>query len=188
MRHPGYFVLALLGIVTALLIVGQRVIKIEQLPIQSLTQQVEPRSREMEVAEPAPVEAIQARVIDGDTIAIGDERIRLFGIDAPEHDQVCSQAGRPVRCGDEATSQLRALIGSKRVTCEGRNRDRYGRLIATCSVDGNDVGRQMIASGWAVAFRRYSEEYVPEEDAARTARRGLWRGGFQRPIEWRAEH
>lgn len=178
MRHPGYIVLALLGLAVVLLIVGQRLMRTKEPEIQAFAEEVETH----------PMSGEEVRVIDGDTIAIGDERIRLFGIDAPEDSQTCSQDGRSVRCGDEATAYLQALIGRRQVNCEGEDRDRYGRLIAVCSIDGNDIGRQMVRSGWAVAFREYSDEYVSDENAARSERRGLWQGGFQLPSEWRSEH
>lgn len=177
MRNPGYIVLALLGIAIVLLVGGQRMMRTEQPEIQKLAELTE--------APTAPTNEV--RVIDGDTIAIGKERIRLFGIDAPENNQTCSHEGRPVRCGQEATDYLQSLIGSAQVACEGEERDRYGRLIAVCSVGGTDLGQQMVSSGWAVAFREYSDHYVSVENAARMAKRGLWQRQFELPSEWRAK-
>lgn len=129
-----------------------------------------------------------ARIVDGDTIALGDQRIRLFGIDAPEHDQICSMAGKAYRCGNEATAELTTLMQGRQPSCEPKDHDRYGRLVAVCFVDGKDIGQEMVESGWAVAFRKYSEDYVTDEAEARTAHRGLWQGVFQLPNEWRALH
>ena len=83
----------------------------------------------------------QPRVIDGDTIDIGDERIRLEGIDTPERGQRCRDAaGREYHCGKAATEALRALIGSGTVRCEIEGRGKYGRAIGICfTADGTDI-------------------------------------------------
>ena len=132
--------------------------------------------------------SLTVRVIDGDTIEVDGERIRLSGIDAPEDDQVCGIHGANFSCGDAATSKLQELIGQRQVQCVGDDRDRYGRLIAICSVDGRDVGQEMVRSGWAVAFTKYSDKYVQEESEAQRAGRGLWQSTFQSPEQWRKEH
>lgn len=61
----------------------------------------------------------------------------------------------------------------------------FERIVSVCCVRGRDVGAWLVSEGWALAYRRYSTDYVDEEDAARTARRGLWRGEFIPPWEWR---
>lgn len=178
MRQTGFIVLSLLGGATVLFVVGQDESRIGGASTQSLPGRIEEHS----------LDSAALRVIDGDTLAVRDERIRLFGIDAPEGDQICSRDGRPVQCGEEATAQLQALVANRQVFCKGVERDRYGRLVATCSVEGRDIGRHMVASGWAVAFSRYSGDYLPDENAARAAGFGLWQGDFQRPEKWRKEH
>ncbi|MFQ3622523.1 MAG: thermonuclease family protein, partial [Acetobacteraceae bacterium] len=127
-----------------------------------------------------------ATVHDGDTIIIGDRRLRLHGIDAPEGDQTCQRDRRTWRCGDEATDALRGLLGSRQVVCSEIEEDRYRRPVVRCLVDGTDVNAWMVRQGWAVAFRRYALDYVGDEEAARQARRGLWSGSFVLPEEWRA--
>jgi endonuclease YncB( thermonuclease family) len=130
----------------------------------------------------------QARVIDGDTIDIAGQRIRLHGIDTPEAQQFCEAGGKSWRCGQDATFALANLIGRTWVTCVERDKDRYGRIIAVCKVGGpkgQDLGAYMVAEGWATAYRRYSKDYVANEDAARAAGLGLWRGKFIAPWEWR---
>ena len=126
-----------------------------------------------------------ARVVDGDTIWIGDTKIRLHGIDAPEAKQLCYRDNQPWRCGEDATEALRRLIGNNPVRCEDHGSDRYGRTIATCYVRGEDIEAWMVLNGWALAYRRYSTEYVVQEQAAQAARVGLWRGDFVPPWEWR---
>ena len=126
------------------------------------------------------------RVIDGDTIEIAGERIRLHGIDAPESKQTCiDKDGKEWRCGQEATLALSTIIGEHTITCRGDERGKYGRLIAVCNVGLLKINAMMVARGWALAYRRYSDEYVLEEDDARLHKRGLWRGEFVPPWEWR---
>lgn len=130
-----------------------------------------------------------ASVIDGDTLEIHGERIRLFGIDACESRQLCEDAsGQPYRCGQQAALALAGRIGSRTVRCEGKTKDRYGRLVAICYLGSEDLDAWMVAQGLALAFRKYSTLYVPQEDAARVAKRGLWAGSFDAPWEWRKEH
>ena len=74
------------------------------------------------------------------------------------------------------------------MACERRDTDRYGRMVAVCRAGTVDIGEQMVAEGWAVAFVRYSAAYVGQEAEARQARRGLWAGRFRMPREWRASH
>jgi len=115
-----------------------------------------------------------ALVHDGDSLRIGGERIRLHAMDAPELGQRCSPApGRTADCGALARQALERLIAGRTVTCIGRNRDRYERLVATCSVAGTDLGSWMVAEGYAVAYRRFGLDHVASEETARTARRGL---------------
>ncbi len=126
------------------------------------------------------------RVIDGDTIEIAGERIRLHGIDAPETKQTCKDDdGKEWRCGQDATFALANMIGNHWITCKGDERGKYGRLIAVCYAGPHDLNAKMVRQGWALAYRRYSKEYVPWEDDARLHKRGLWRGEFVPPWEWR---
>lgn len=137
-------------------------------------------------AVPAYAEIIgQARVLDGDTIEIANTRIRLWGIDAPEGRQTCQDERGPYLCGDEATEALKSLLGPSPVACEAKDRDRYGRTVARCFVNGQDIGAWMVRQGHALAFRRYSLEYVEDEKAAEAAKAGMWRGQFQAPWDYR---
>ena len=122
-----------------------------------------------------------ARVIDGDTIEVAGERIRLHGIDAPEMDQICEWPDSTIACGAIAKAELADAIAGAEVRCEERDRDRYGRIVAVCHASGHDIGRAMVDAGWALAYRRFSTEYVTTEDRAREARRGMWGGETQRP-------
>lgn len=114
------------------------------------------------------------RIIDGDTLDVAGARYRIAWIDAPERSQTCTRAGQLVELGRESTTALDRLIGGAPVTCSASSRDPYGRWVGVCTVDGVDVGAAQVLSGHAIAFRRYSEAYVPHESAAREAGRGLW--------------
>jgi endonuclease YncB( thermonuclease family) len=125
-------------------------------------------------------------VIDGDTIAIGSERLRLEGIDAPEMSQSCTRGGRDYRCGDSARDALRRILGRGMVSCDALGRDVFNRQLVVChGEDGRDLGAAMVAAGWAVAFTRYSDRYVAEERSARAQRLGLWEGEFETPSDYR---
>lgn len=127
-----------------------------------------------------------ASVVDGDTIVVHGEHIRLHGIDAPESAQRCRRTnGERWRCGQQAALALSDRIGRHPVACDGRGQDRYGRTIAVCSVSGVDLNRWLVAEGWAVAYRRYSLDYVDAEFEARTQGVGIWSGSFDMPWDYR---
>ena len=129
-----------------------------------------------------------ASVIDGDTIEIHGQRVRLFGVDAPEGSQHCARPnGQRWRCGQQASFALADRIGRATVRCEPRDVDRYGRIVAICFKGTEDLNRWMVANGWAVAFRRFSLDYVADEDTARQKRIYIWSGEFDMPWDWRAQ-
>ena len=130
----------------------------------------------------------QAHVIDGDTLELANPRtrVRLHGIDAPEAHQRCQDGrGTTYRCGAMASEHLRTLIAADKIACQAGRKDRYGRVIARCTARGADLGEAMVEAGWAVAYRRYTQKYVPAETRARAQRRGLWSGRFVPPEKWR---
>jgi endonuclease YncB( thermonuclease family) len=130
-----------------------------------------------------------ASVIDGDTIEIHGQRIRLFGIDAPESSQLCVRpTGERWRCGQQASFALADRIGRAAVTCQPRDLDRYNRVVAVCFRGNEDLNRWMVSNGWAVAFRRYSLDYVASETSARRSQINIWSGEFDMPWNWRAQH
>jgi endonuclease YncB( thermonuclease family) len=128
-----------------------------------------------------------ASVIDGDTIEIHGRRVRLHGIDAPESRQECRRPnGTKWRCGQQAALALDKHIGRSSIRCQPRGRDRYRRIIAVCFRGDEDLNRWMVANGWAVAYRRFSRDYVAAEQGARRAKVGIWSGTFVMPWDWRA--
>ena len=126
-----------------------------------------------------------ALVSDGDTITISGMKVRFNGIDTPERDQICRKAGVTWQCGYEATETLRGWLDTKEVRCLGDTKDRYGRLIADCFVDGYNLNARLVYEGLALAYRKYSKKYVSQEDKARATNRGLWAGEFIAPWDWR---
>ena len=126
------------------------------------------------------------RIVDGDTMWIGPTKIRLYGIDAPEGKQTCKKADTSeYRCGEMATFALAEIIETNWITCKGEMVDRYKRRISVCYVGPYDINAEMVKRGWAVAYRRYSKDYIDEEEAAKNHRVGMWQGEFMKPWEWR---
>ena len=125
------------------------------------------------------------RVIDGDTIDLDGTRIRLHGIDAPERKQPCYRNGIMWLCGQEATKHLKDFLRDRTVRCDIRGKDRYGRSIGVCFAGNVNINRYMVVSGFAMAYWRYSHDYVEWEIEARRAKRGIWSGRFTPPWDWR---
>ena len=129
------------------------------------------------------------KIREGDQITIGNTRIRLGGIDAPAADQLClNTKGERWTCGVAARDELIKHAGNKSWTCRTRNTDRRGRTVARCEVDGEDIQKWMVASGWALAFVRISRDYEPDEKIAREAKAGMWQGAFIAPWDWRVRN
>jgi endonuclease YncB( thermonuclease family) len=128
-----------------------------------------------------------AQAGDGDSLTIGSERMRLFGIDAPEFDQSCRGPSGTYACGKHSADQLSSLVTGRTIRCVPVAKDQYDRTLARCYLQGTEINRVMVASGYAIAYRRYSLDYVSAEETARRNKRGLWIGTFQNPAEYRGE-
>lgn len=136
-----------------------------------------------------------ARIVDGDTLEImnghKEPRIRLYGIDAPELHQTCKASGQVVRCGLEARDALIEMTNGQTIGCEPKDWDKYGRVVAVCYLNPTepakrqDINAALVSQGWAVAYRKYSLNYVPQENEAKAATRGLWAEAFEMPEDWR---
>ena len=130
-----------------------------------------------------PPVATQVRVIDADTVDIDGTRHRLFGIDAPEASQTCRAWGRTWDCGAAATEALMSRAAG--MGCTGSDTDRFGRVLGVCSSGGDDLNAWLVANGWALAYRQFADDYVSEEEQARSNKRGIHRGEFIEPWSWR---
>lgn len=131
----------------------------------------------------------QPHIVDGDTLAIGRTKIRLVGIDAPERGQPCASTGEGAKqdCGKMAAGALRTLAGLGHVVCYEEGKDRYKRFLATCWAGEKNLNREMVRTGFAFAYRKYSSAFAKEEAEARSRSLGIWRWAVQPPWEWRRE-
>lgn len=126
------------------------------------------------------------KVVDGDSLELDGERIRMQGIDAPEYKQSCrDENGGEYRCGLEALSYLKELIGTQKVDCRCEDKpDRYKRKLCECFVGNTNLNREMVRNGWAVAYRY--EKFKKDEKYAKKHKLGIWQGKFMRPALWRS--
>ena len=139
-------------------------------------------------AEAADISGVP-KIREGDQIQIGSTRIRLSGIDAPPVDQLClNNASERWSCGVAARDELIKHVENKSWTCHVRQTDRRGRLVARCDVDGEDIQKWLVRSGWALSYVRVSHDYDEDEKAARDARAGMWQGAFIAPWDWRVRN
>jgi endonuclease YncB( thermonuclease family) len=125
----------------------------------------------------------QASVVDGDTLEIHGNRIRLWGIDAPESSQLCrGEDSLQYRCGAQAANALDAFIGQRPINCSPLNLDPYGRTVATCSVSGADLGEWLVRKGLALDWPQYSKgRYGSAQRDAERAGQGIWKGSYVEP-------
>jgi len=136
----------------------------------------------------------KAKVVDGDTITINRTKIRFSGIDAPEsyyygQTQYCQRPnGKIWACGKKATSKLKELINGQTVQCTDEGKDKYDRTLSICFANGVDLQSEMVRSGMAVAYLKYSRRYENEMVEAMTQRVGMWSGNFLDPEDWRREN
>ena len=151
------------------------------------------------IISPAYSETIsgKALVIDGDTIKIDSNKIRLFGIDAPEKKQKCQKPWLSIsfltfnnnyQCGVISTNKLKSKVNNKFIMCKSNNKDRYNRFIAECYKDKTNINRWMVLNGYAVAYKKYSKKFVSDENLAKKDKLGLWVGTFEMPWDWRKKN
>ena len=133
-----------------------------------------------------PVVYGSVQVVNADTLIMYNNYFKLFGIDAPESNQMCSdKKGRAYNCGREAALWLKNWLGENELECHVVQRDTRGNMVGTCSLGQYDIGAALVNAGWAVADVKYTQAYYPYELQAQENRRGLWQGQFYKPWDWR---
>ena len=137
------------------------------------------------------------KIIDGDTVHIVNKKIRLEGIDAPEIRQQCKKPflkisviigfefTKDYSCGVISKMKLINKIDNTKIKCISSSKDKYKRYLATCYKDKLNINKWMVRNGYAVAYKRYSKDYVKDEEYAKENKLGLWKGSFVRPEKWR---
>ena len=135
--------------------------------------------------ETLPDTGQEVEVIDGDTIEVNSEKIRLYGIDAPENGQPCKRNNSSYDCGAASKEHLEFILAGTKVQCTRQGKDKWGRFIGKCTADGDDVSQLMVRHGWALAYRKYSSAYVQDEEFAELNKLGMWSKDFSLPSQWR---
>ena len=135
-----------------------------------------------------------SEIIDGDTIKINSKKIRLFGIDAPEKNQICKKPyasffifslNKNYFCGKYSTLNLKKFLKKNEIKCKIKGIDRYKRYLAICFKNSQDINSWLVKNGYAVAYRKYSLKYINEENYSKKNKIGIWRGYFEMPWNWR---
>ena len=129
--------------------------------------------------------ADQLTVTDGDTIRIGEERIRFSGIDAPELKQTCLYQEIEFNCGEFSRDLLIEKIANKEVSCIRESKDQYGRTLAECFVGKESLSRYLVREGYAFAYRKYSDKFITDEEYAQSKGNGMWSMEFLFPWDFR---
>lgn len=122
-----------------------------------------------------------ALAIDGDTLFLDHDNVRLFGIDALELKQYCSKEYG----GNVAREYLKTLIKDSVIECHIRGKDKYDRLIGECFSNGINLNKAMVLSGHAFAYKRYTSKYTEQEKIAQQQKRGVWNYNCLKPEKYR---
>ena len=129
--------------------------------------------------------ADQLTVTDGDTIRIGEERIRFSGIDAPELKQTCLYQEIEFNCGEFSKNLLIEKITNQEVSCIREIKDQYGRTLAECFVGKESLSSYLVREGYAFAYRKYSDKFILDEEYAQSKGKGMWNMDFIFPWDFR---
>ena len=125
------------------------------------------------------------RVVDGDTIVLNGEKIRFSGIDTPELKQTCMSGDEKIFCGKSAKMLLVNKIGNQTPECISEKKDVYKRTLAECFINGDSLSVFLVRSGYAFAYRKYSDKFIKDEEFAKKNKLGMWAMKFQYPWDFR---
>ena len=129
--------------------------------------------------------ASHVTVVDGDTIKLGDVKIRFSGIDAPEINQTCVASEGKVACGKISRDILITKVTNNKISCTDEGKDFYGRVLGERFVNGESLSRYLVREGFAFAYRKYSDKFILDEEYAKSNRLGMWSMKFQYPWDYR---
>ena len=129
--------------------------------------------------------ASHVTVVDGDTIKLGDVKIRFSGIDAPEINQTCVASEGKVACGKISRDILITKVTNNKISCTDEGKDFYGRVLGECFVNGESLSRYLVREGFAFAYRKYSDKFISDDEFAKSNRLGMWSMKFQYPWDYR---
>ena len=132
--------------------------------------------------------ASHVTVIDGDTIRLGDVKIRFSGIDAPEINQTCVASEGNVACGKISRDLLIEKVTNNKTSCTDEGKDFYGRVLGECFVNGESLSSYLVREGFAFAYRKYSNKYIEDEEYAKFNELGMWSMEFQYPWDYRSNN
>ena len=132
--------------------------------------------------------ASHVTVVDGDTIKLGDVKIRFSGIDAPEINQTCIAIEGKVACGEISKDILLTKVTNNKISCTDEGKDFYGRVLGECFVNGESLSSYLVREGFAFAYRKYSDKYILDEEYAKSNKLGMWSMKFEYPWEFRKKN
>lgn len=130
----------------------------------------------------------RAQALTGDTLRVNATIVRLTGIEAPEQDQQCGGQGKEKRwkCGSAAQTALQEMVRGKTVRCDRGGANEHGEVVTSCNIDGRDIAAELASRGHVFATAGIFSSYGRQEQDARNAKLGVWRGTSERPAEYRA--
>ena len=134
------------------------------------------------------VKSSELKIIDGDTINLNGEKIRFSGIDTPEIKQKCTKNNEVIMCGIQAKELLINKIKNNKINCVREGKDQYKRTLAECFVNDLSLSSYLVKSGYAFAYRKFSNKFIEDEDFARSNKLGMWSMNFEYPWDWRKKN
>ena len=137
----------------------------------------------------SPIFDQSVKIVDGDTIHINKIKYRFHGIDAPEMKQICiDENNKNIKCGVLSKQKLVEKINDQKVNCKHITVDRYKRVVAECFVNNESLSSYLVKNGYAFAYRRYSDQFIQDEEYAKLNQLGLWKMKFDFPWDYRKKN